>query len=375
MGRTIIGVNDAKAVKRYSSLLAIDTPKESYWGPRFTGEGETARLPIQRLTELEQDAGELITFDLSVQLKQQPIEGDDTQEGTEEDLNFYSDQVYIDQQRGGVNSGGRMTRKRTLRKLRDIARVRQAEWWARLMDEIRFIYMSGARGVNTGFIMGTSWTGRANNSFTAPDSNHLMLPRLSGGTMAVKATLTTAETMKIGLVDRLVASAGTMGGGTEEVPRIQPIRIDGEVRYVLVMHKWQEYDLRADTGTLGWTDLQKSMATAVGKESPIFKGGLGMYNNVVLHSHENVIRFTDYGASSPAVLPAARALFLGVQALVEAYGSPGTNQRFDWYEESRDNGNQVVISTSCIWGCKKVTFNGLDYGVIALDTYAKNPNT
>lgn len=373
MARTIIGVNDAKAVKRYSSLLAIDSPKESYFGPRFIGEGETARLPIQRLTELEQDAGEQITFDLSVQLKQAPVEGDDVQEGTEEDLNFYSDAVYIDQQRGGVNSGGRMTRKRTLRKLRDIARLRQAEWWARLMDEVRFIYLSGARGVNTGFIYGTSWTGRANNSITAPDSSHLMLPRLAGGTVAAKATLTSAETMKLGLIDRLVAAAGTMGGGTEEVPRIQPMKINGEVHYVLVMHKWQEYDLRTDATTAGWLDIQKAASAAVGKDSPIFKGGLGMHNNVVLHSHENVIRFSDYGSS--VNLPAARALFMGVQALVEAYGSPGTNQRFDWYEEARDNGNQVVISTSCIWGCKKVTFNGLDYGVIALDTYAKNPNT
>ena len=372
MARTIVGVNDPKAVKRYSSLLAIDTPKESYFGPRLIGEGEPARLPIQRLTELENDAGEQITFDLSVQLKQQPIEGDDIQEGTEEDLNFYSDGVYIDQQRGGVNSGGRMTRKRTLRKMRDIARVRQSEWWARLFDEVRFIYLSGARGVNTGFIYGTSWAGRSNNPISAPDSSHLMLPRLAGGTLATKATLTAAETMKLSMIDRLVAHAGTMGGGNQEVPRIQPIKIDGETRYVLVMHKWQEYNLRTDTGTGGWLDIQKALATSIGKDSSIVKGGSGMHNNVVLHSHENLIRFSDYGAGGN--LPAARALFLGVQALVEAYGSPGTNQRFDWYEEARDNGNQVVIATSCIWGCKKVTFNGLDYGVIAVDTYAADPN-
>lgn len=372
MGRTVVGVNSALAVKRFSAALAADTPKESYFDQRFVGAGEPATLPIQRLTELENEAGEQITFDLSVQLKQQPIEGDNTQEGTEEGLEFYQDSVYIDQQRCGVDGGGKMTQKRSLHKMRDIARRRMAEWWARLLDEIRFIYLSGARGVNTGFIYPTTWTGRANNSLTAPDSSHLLMPKLSNGTITTKSTVTSAETMKLSLIDRFVAMAGTMGGGTQEVPRIQPIKINGEKRYVLVMHDWQEYALRTDASTGGWLDIQKALATSIGKTSPICKGGLGEYNNVVLHKHENVIRFSDYGSGSN--LPAARALFLGTQALTEAYGSPGTDMRFDWFERMADNNNRVVISSSCIWGCKKVTFNGLDYGVVACDTYAANPN-
>jgi hypothetical protein len=46
--------------------------------------------------------------------------------------------------------------------------------------------------------------------------------------------------------------------------------------------------------------------------------------------------------------------------------------RFDWYEESRDNGDKVVISTSSIFGIKKATYNvegtNQDFGVFALDT-------
>lgn len=372
MARTVVGVNSPLAVKRFSAALAADTPKESYFDQRFVGEGEPATLPIQRLTELENDAGEQITFDLSVQLKQQPIEGDNIQEGTEEGLEFYQDSVYIDQQRCGVDGGGRMTRKRSLHKMRDVARRRMAEWWARLFDEIRFTYLSGSRGVNTGFIYPVGWTGRANNSLSAPDSSHLLMPRLSGGTLATKATLTAAETMSLSLVDRFVAMAGTMGGGSQEIPRIQPVKIQGEKRYVLVMHDWQEHALRTATGTGQWLDIQKALATSVGKASPICKGGLGEYNNVVLHKHENVIRFRDYG--SGANLPAARALFLGAQALTEAYGSPGTDMRYEWFEKMADNNNRLIITSNVIWGCKKVTFNGLDYGVVACDTYAVDPN-
>ena len=68
MARTVVGVNSPLAVKRFSAALAADTPKESYFDQRFVGEGEPATLPIQRLTELENDAGEQITFDLSMQL-------------------------------------------------------------------------------------------------------------------------------------------------------------------------------------------------------------------------------------------------------------------------------------------------------------------
>ena len=35
MARTIVGVNDAKAVKRWSSLLAYDMSHKSYFGKRF----------------------------------------------------------------------------------------------------------------------------------------------------------------------------------------------------------------------------------------------------------------------------------------------------------------------------------------------------
>ena len=60
----------------------------------------------------------------------------------------------------------------------------------------------------------------------------------------------------------------------------------------------QEDDLRSNTNTGQWLDIQKAAATAEGRNSPIFKGSLGMYRGVVLHSHHNVIRFDDYGAGS-----------------------------------------------------------------------------
>ena len=96
-----------------------------------------------------------------------------------------------------------------------------------------------------------------------------------------------------------------------------------------------------------------------------------MINNCVLHSHESVIRYRDYGAGQN--VEAARALFLGRQAGVIAYGSPG-GLRFTWKEETDDFGNEPVVAAGTILGVSKVKFNERDFGVISVDTAATDPN-
>lgn len=233
------------------------------------------------------------------------------------------------------------------------------------------MYLSGARGINADYIYPTSYTGFGNNALSAPDTNHI----LYSGAATTKGSMIASDKMVVATVDRLIAKATMMGGGTTGIPQIQPIDVDGEEHYVLVMSPWDEYNMRASAATAGsWMDIQKAAATAEGRNNPIFKGGLGMINNVVLHKHKSVIRFSDYG--SGAVL-ASRSLFMGTQAAVCAFGSPGTGLRYDWNEETRDNGNQAVITTGTICGMKKTSFTiagvSMDFGVIAVDSAAADP--
>jgi N4-gp56 family major capsid protein len=368
MARTIVGVNDPKAIRRYAGLMAYDQSQKSYFDTRFTGRGEHAEVPFQILTDLESDAGEAISYDLLAEMTMAPVEGEDNLEGKEEAQKFYTDTIYIDQARCGVNTGGKMTRKRTLHNLREKARFQQSSWWARLRDEIRFIYLSGSRGVNANFLLPLGYSGRANNALVAPAADHL----LYGNDATAKANIDAADKFDLRLIDRAKTRADSQGGGASGKLVLKPCKIDGEEAFVCVMHTFQEDDLRQETGTGQWLDIQKAAAGALGAKSPIFKGAMGMYRNCILHSHRNVIRFSDYGSGSN--LSAARALFMGAQAGVEAYGSPGTGLRFDWNEETRDNGDKVVITSSCIWGTKKVTATTVagnqDLGVFALDTYA-----
>lgn len=371
MAQTIVGVNDSLKVKKFGAFLAVDVGRKSYFNKKFMGVGVQSQAPIQILEQLENDAGDTITYDLVMQLKVEPTEGDEILRGKETDLKFYTDSVSIDQTRFGVNVGGKMTRKRTLHDLRTIARARQSEHWAKIFDELFFMYLSGARGINSDFVFNKNYTGRAGNPLVAPDSQH----RMFGGAATSKATLTAADKADMKLVDRLEARASMMGGGSDGIPAIEPIKIDGEDHYVLVVNPWQSYDMRSDAGTGGWLDVQKAAAAAEGRNNPIFKGGLGMRDNVVLHEHKAVIRFNDFGAGSN--VDAARALFLGRQAAVCAFGSAGSGLRFDWNEEMEDRGNQLVVTTGSIFGMKKTSFviDGVsrDFGVIAADTAVKDP--
>lgn len=364
MAQTVIPFGDPKAQKKWSASLAVDQQKKSYFEKKFVGTSDNS--VIQRKTELESDAGDRISFDLSVQLRGEPTEGDHRLEGKEENLKFYTDEVVIDQVRKAVSCGGRMTRKRTAHDLRKVAKDRASDYWAKYCDEMMFIYLSGARGINRDFLFPLDWQGRAQNVLQTPDAGHI----LYGGDATSKATLAAEDKMTRVVVERAQVQATMLQAQDPDAANMAPVMIDGEEHYVLVMSPFQEYDLRTSEGS-GWIDIQKAAAGAEGRSNPIFKGGLGMINNVVLHSHRNAIRFSDYGAGSD--VNAGRALFLGRQAGVVAYGTSG-GMRWAWQEELKDYENEPSVASGCIFGFKKTRFNGRDFGVISIDTAAKDPN-
>lgn len=371
--RTLVGVNDAQSVKKWSGLLAVAVNKSSYFTKKFMGEGKRAKTPLQRITDLEKDSGDTVTVDLLMPMRMEPIIGAETLDGKEEALRYYTDRVLIDQVRGGADLGDRMTRKRTLRDIREDALGAMKEWWARLFDELFFIYLSGSRGVNAGYIWSAGNPFFTVNQLTAPDAQH----QLFASTATSAATITTAMGFDLRLIDRAVARAETMGGdGTDELSMV-PCSVEGEDKYVCLMHTFQFDALKSSTSTGQWLDIQKAAAAAQGQKNPIYSGATGEYNGVVMHKHRNVIQFNNYGAG--ANLPAARALFLGAQAGLLAFGSPGNGLKFDWTEEVKDHGDKVKIGSNSIFGVKKSTYRNADssvvrdFGVMALDTYAVNP--
>jgi N4-gp56 family major capsid protein len=361
MASTVIPWGDPKAQKKWSANLAIATNHKSYFKRRgFIGKGDNNI--IEEKVELKDDAGDRISFDLSVQLRQSPTFGDARVKGKEEHLRFYTDEVVIDQMRHSVSAGGRMSRKRTIHDLRVIAKNRLADYWKQYIDDMMFIYLAGARGINDEFIQPLDYTGFASNPLVAPDAQHIVF----GGAATAKAEITTADVMSRALIERVVTHSTMIRATDPEAQNLQPVDVDGSQHYVMVMSPFQEYTLRTASSS-DWVEIQKAAAAAEGRKSPLFTGGLGMINNTILHAHASAIRFSDYGAG--ANLAAARALYMGRQAGVVAYGTP-QGARFDWKEEMEDYGNEPTVVAGVIMGFKKTRFNGRDFGMIAVDTYA-----
>lgn len=363
--QTVIGVNDPKAVRRWATSLATDTEKQSYW-TRFVGTGENNI--IERKVELEDEAGDTVQFDLSMRLRGGMTLGDDRVEGSAEGLTFYTDEVKIDQARKGASAAGRMSRKRTLHNLRRIARDRTSEYVAQWMDEGFFVYISGDVNIDAINQDGVFNRPFAGNPIQAPDAEHM----LYAGSAVSKATLTAADKMSVAFLERVAVKPRMMNATNPNVVRMSPVNVEGGQRFVVLMSPFQAYDLRTEVGDLSWSKISQALATSEGRNSPICRGGLGMINNLVLHEHESVRRWNNYGAGQN--VSAARALLLGRQAGVVAYGSGGNGARMSWVEKLTDADNQIEIYCGVICGMKKTRYNDMDFGVVALDTACRDPN-
>lgn len=360
MAGTEFPLNHPLAVQLFSKSLAVEAGKRQYFS-KFMGTGESALIVVK--TELQKQAGEKITVGLRVKLREDGVEGDNLIEGTsaEEALTFFSDSLFIDQKRKGTKSKGKMSEQRVPYNLRKEGRDALATWWSEYYDEQFMMYLAGARGINADFISPLSFAGRANNPLQAPDAEHIVY----GGAATGKAGLKAGDVMSLALVEKLAARAETLD------PMMQPVSVDGERKHILLMHTFQAFSLRTSVSQNDWLDIQKS-AGARGEGNLLYKNALGEYADVILHKHRNVIRFNDYGASGD--VSAARALFLGAQAGLAAWGGASGQGRYTWNEEKDDRGNALAITAGAIFGVKKARYDNKDFSVIAVDTACADPN-
>ena len=368
--QTKFGVNDPQEVKKWGTDLAVAVNREGYFSSSMASESKRARTPIQIITDLEKDAGLEVTVDLLMPMSMEPVVQAKL-EGKGAPLKYFTDKLRIDQVRGAVGAGDRVTSKATLRNLREDAKIVMKDWWSRLQDELHFIYLSGGFGNygGTGYLWSTGNAMFTVNAITAPDSQHLMY----GGNATSKSDVGIDDGFDLRLIDRAVAKAETMGGdGTNELSMV-PVNVDGKKCYVVLCHTFQYDAMKSNASTGQWLDIQKAAAAASGSSALLFKNAGGMYADCVIHKHRNVMRFNDYGGGS---VKAARALFLASQAGELAFGSSGGFQsRYRWTEVMTDHEDQVEIGTHCIMGVKKSTYKSKDgavtrdFGVFALDTY------
>lgn len=376
MSQTVYGVNDPKAVKRFAGALFQSIKTDTFFGKNMMenvyAEGKSeqmANAPLCVVNDLTSQAGDRVSFDLFVQLTGRPTFGDDVIENNLEDLSAYTDEIIINQIRHGVNAGGRMTRKRVLQDLRMSAKNMLDQYMASYFDQAAMTTLAGARGVSTELRipLGATSAIEGGNAYDTYDTAHQMF----GGAATSKATITATDKMNLDVIDRVILRATSKGGGADGVLRLPPLQKEGDDAYVMLLSPTQEHDLRKDVGTGGWMDLQKSAAGSEGNKSHLFKNVLGVHRGVHLRKHQDVVQFNDYGVG--ANLRADRAVFMGRQALVVAFGSASSKGlRADWVEETKDYGNRLGVVAGMTYGFKLPKFNGKVFGSIAVDTAISN---
>lgn len=345
MATSQYGLNHPLTVKLWSEKLFQESLKQT-WLAKFMGKDQSSIIQIK--SETSKSAGDRVTFGLRMLLTGAGVQGDGTLEGNEEALTVYNDSLVINQLRHAVRTDGNMSQQRVLFDLREEARAGLTDWWSERIDTCLFNQLGGNTGQSD-----TKYTG--NNATIAPDTNHIYYAN-GLDTEAKVASASSSNIMTLKFLDYAKERAKTL------TPMIRPVKVGGEDKYVCFMHPYQVTDLRTNTNTGQWLDIQKAaMAGSKASESPIYTGALGEYNGIVLHESVRV----------PTVTSGVyRAILCGAQAGVVGFGQGGTPNKTTWIEELFDYKNQLGVSAGMIWGAKKSVFNSADFGTFIIATYA-----
>jgi N4-gp56 family major capsid protein len=351
MAVTSFATGDSLAVKLWSKKVSVEALKQT-WVYKFMGKDDNS--VIQIYDDTQKSAGDRIRIPLRRLLSANGVQGDNTLEGAEERITYYSDDVFINQLRHAVREGGRFSRQLVPFDVREHARMSLQDWWADRIDTWFFNQICGNTNQTD-----TRYTG--NQTAIAADDDHLIY----AGGATTDASLSNSATYKFSLtlIDVAVEKAKTL-----DVP-IRPIMINGEQKYVMFLHPYQVTDMRTNTSTGQWADLQKAgIQGGMISKNPIYTGALGEYNGVVLHSANRVSGFSAGTALSANV--GRVAVMCGAQAVAAAFGRGHSPERYEWVEDYFDYENQFGVAAGCIAGMKKMVFNGSDFATIAIRTHA-----
>jgi N4-gp56 family major capsid protein len=369
MATTRYAVGDALAAKRFAKILAAEALVATEIWP-LVGESENSVIHLK--TEPKKEGGDKVTFGLMTQLTGVGVTENETQEGQEESLSTYSDDLLLTELSHAVKVKGKNTidNQRVLFDARKKGKMLLKDWYAKRMSIAAFLHLCGYTGAaytHRGMsIDRTKAQFNLGNTVTAPSTSRKIFAAAGGGeSNTADENLESDDTFDIRLLDYAKELAMT-----SSVP-IRPVNIEGGEFYVCYVHPYQAVDIRTSTDTGQWLDLNKNAYTGKGKDNPIFKGALGIYNGVILRESEDVTPGVN-SSSSASISTVRRAVFLGAQAAAMGFGSDFNegDGAYKWREEEFDYGRELGVNVQSLLGMTKCVFNSLDFGSITISTYA-----
>ncbi|MGJ5074569.1 N4-gp56 family major capsid protein [Bradyrhizobium oligotrophicum] len=352
MSVTQYAVNDPLSNKLWAKKLNVEALKETYFG-RFMGE-ESSNM-IQVKTELDQNAGDKVTIGLRVQLSGDGVTEGQTLQGNEENLTTYNDALVINELAHATRAKNKSTidAQRVPFNLRNECKSGLRDWFGDRFDTCMANHLASNH-------LQTDPRYAGNNAVTP--ATKIVRPAAYADDAAVGGDNTAK--FNLNLIDACVERAETAS------PLIRPIKVNGEKKYLMFIHNYQATDLRTNTATGQWLDIEKAaLAGGAASKSPIYTGALGEYNNVILHKWSRLpFGISNAGAYVPNT---RRAVFCGAQAGAVGFGKEfAKGSHFKWVEELFDYERELGVSAQTGWGIKKSVFNGQDFATIPVTTFA-----
>lgn len=360
MSKTTFGVNDALAVKLWARRLEYDIIYRTDISALI---GESPNSIIQLKTETSKESGDQVTFPLMKKLTGDGFTEGEIAEGNGESLSLYSDSVVINELGHVVdipNNGRSIDAQRVPVNLRNAARTGLKGWKAERMSVTFFNHVCG-------FTPETRNKFRGNNAIVAPSRQ---IWTKSGA--SADESITSADLFSLKYVDYARELAETAASP------LRPINVEGVEggrdisggKYVMYLHPYQVTDLRTNTSTGQWLDIQKAaLAGGDASKNPIYTDAIGEYNNVILRKANHVTQGVN--SSSGVVIPSVRrAVLLGAQAAVVGFGKGNGPTTYAWNEELIDHKRRLEVSIMSMFGLKKTRFDSQDFGTVVVSSYA-----
>ncbi|WP_455476320.1 N4-gp56 family major capsid protein [Bartonella sp. B17] len=382
MTTNYIGLNDQKAVCVWSKFLNQEVSKAI---PIASLIGRDSNSIIQLKDETNKASGDSVSFNLRTQLFGYGVSEGERLENNEENLNFLSDRLVLNELSHAVRvkNTGTINQQRIIHDLRTEAKNALVDWYIDRLSMMFFIQVCGYTADTIQYegrdipILPVSY---GFNQPIAPSSKRVVRP--NGKT--ADEDLDENDVFSLRLIDIAVERAKLAN------PKIRPVRVDGKNVYVLYLHPTQVTQLRSNTETGQWLDITKSVYNGNSAKNPLLDGSLGMYNGVILREAEHIthgvatLNEGDEQSYDEPVKNVRRAVLLGAQSAVIAFGKDRGATRYKLVEELFDYEREFGVAAKTIIGMKKTRFtipdksynpntdeDAQDFGTIVISTYAE----
>ena len=293
--------------------------KDSYFDKFTAMDGSNVVHQNKDLTNVK---GDSVVFGLMMNLNGPGVEGNQKLSGAEDTLNIYDFTVQTKLIRNAVSrfeADDQKTQYDMLKEIKGALKQWLADWLDnKLMSEL----------------------------CSTPSSSKEAVAASAAGTYS---SITANDKLTTTIISRAKRKA------MMHAPKVQPIKVDGMDKYIMLVHPWAARDLKDDPK---WLAAQQN-ANVRGSKNPIFTGALGEYDGVILYEYERVL-CDNTGASSANV---CHNLLLGKQAACFAVARPAKH-----IEQTDDYGNIAGNGIAFYSEVKKTKFNNKDYGTIQVLT-------